>query len=363
MLVSCAPAPAPAPGAPAAPAAPAPGVSPATPEAPAAPKAAPAPAAPASGTINLRLAGMSATSGYFVWHVALGRVISKYAPNVNCTVVEGGGTNLTLEGVRDGFWNIAGYGSYVELKQLAAGTGPFEGNPYKDMRVLWLRGPYYLHNMVRADTGITTWKGLDGEKYWPGAIGSVAQYVTMCTIDATGSNLDIATGSYSDATKLLQDNRIAGLNKSCPYDALDAGVLSVHVMTPLKLIGLTEEEVKMVEAAYPDYAGAFIKFPVGANKDCPEDGDFYVYEGLPFCCASTQLSEDAAYEVVKAVAEHYDEVQLAFSKVKGIDPIRDLIKATTPENCSAPLHAGVVKYCKEVGIEVPSYMIPPEYKD
>jgi|GEM_PF-149771 len=348
MVVSCAPAPAPAPGAPAKPAAPTP-----------APKPAPAPEAKA---IDITLAGAGATSGIFVWHVALGRTITKYAPNINCTVIEtGGGTLLTLEGLRDGFWDISGYGSYIDLVQLVEGTGFSEGKPFPEARVILLRDPYFLQNMVRVDSGITTWAGLEGKKYWPGMAGSVAQDVTLSAIAGTGLKVEMMPGSYGDACKMLEDNRIVGLNKSCPYDVLDAGVKAVNILTPLRLIGLNEEEVKLTEAYAPKYAGGFIWYPEGTNKDC-SGGDFYVWSGVPFCVTSTRVSEDVIYEVIKALYEHYDDVQLAYPSVAGIDPLVDLIKLSPEPAVSAPLHAGVVKYCKEVGIEVPAWMIPPEYK-
>lgn len=349
MMGSCAPAPAPAPGAPATPAAPTPAPTP-TP-------------APEAKMIDITLAGAGATSGYFVWHVALGRVATKYAPDINMTVVEaGGGTLLTLDGLREGFWDIAGYGSYVDLAQLVEGKGFSEGKPFPEARVMIFRQPYYLQNMVRADSGITTWAGLEGKNFWPGMPGSVAQDVTMSVITGTGIDIKLMPGSYGDATKMLEDNRIVGLNKSGSYDALDAGVKAVNVLTPLRLIGMTEEEVKQTEAYAPKYAGGFVWYPVGANKDLPESGDFYVYAGIPFVVTSTRLSEDIVYRIVKAWHQHYDEIQLAFPKVKGYDPIVDLIRFSPENLVTAPLHAGVVKYALEAGIEVPAWMIPPEYK-
>ena len=330
---------------------------------PAAPVAPPVKPPVKPEVINVTLAGAGATSGYFVWHVALGRAITKYTPNINCTVVEaGGGTLLTLEGLRDGFWDIAGYGSYIDLQQLVEGTGFSEGKPFPEARVLMHRQPYYLQNIVRVDSGITTWAELEGKKFWPGMPGSVAQDVCLSEIAGTGLNVEMMTGSFGDACKMLEDNRIVGLNKSCMHDALDAGVKAVSVLTPLRLIGLTEEEVKQTEAYAPKYAGGFVWYEVGTCKDLPESGDFYVYRGIPFIVSSTRMSEDVIYEIVKALYEHYDEVQLAFPTVAGVDPIVDLIKASPEAAVTAPLHAGVVRYCKEVGIEVPAWMIPPEYK-
>jgi len=269
---------------------------------------------------------------------------------------------LTLEGLREGFWDISGFGSYVELKQLVEGTGFSEGKPFPEARVMLFRQPYFLQNIVRVDSGITTWAGLEGKKYWPGMAGSVAQDVCLSEIAGTGVNVEMMPGSYADAAKALEDNRIVGLNKSCPSDALDAGVKAVSVLTPLRLIGLTEEEVKQVEAYKPIYKGGFVVYPVGACKDLPESGDFYVYCGVPFAVSSTRVSEDVMYEIIKALYENYDDVRLAFPKVADIDPLVDLIRMSPEALVTAPVHAGVAKYCKEVGIELPAWMIPPEYK-
>jgi hypothetical protein len=59
--------------------------------------------------------------------------------------------------------------------------------------------------------------------------------------------------------------------------------------------------------------------------------------------------------------EGLSEVASAYPPIKGWHPVADLFKYV-PEGGEVPVHAGVVRYAKEKGIEVPKRFIPPEYK-
>jgi TRAP transporter TAXI family solute receptor len=68
------------------------------------------------------------------------------------------------------------------------------------------------------------------------------------------------------------------------------------------------------------------------------------------------MPEEQAYEIVKALFEHRDELEQVYVGASW----------TTPENtidyAIAPLHPGAIRYFKEIGLEVPDRLIPPEIK-
>ena len=68
-----------------------------------------------------------------------------------------------------------------------------------------------------------------------------------------------------------------------------------------------------------------------------------------------------AYKIVKAYREGLDEVAASYPAVKGWDPVADLFKYV-PEGAEVPVHAGMVRYAKEKGIDVPKRFLPPEVK-
>ena len=74
----------------------------------------------------------------------------------------------------------------------------------------------------------------------------------------------------------------------------------------------------------------------------------------------TDMSEDIAYKIVKAVCQDKDKKDIqgsAFKPVQGTD-----IAALTLQVANFPLHAGAVKYFRERGLEIRSELIPPEAK-
>ena len=68
------------------------------------------------------------------------------------------------------------------------------------------------------------------------------------------------------------------------------------------------------------------------------------------------MSEEDAYNITKAILTHNAELTQAAAWMKVI----------TPENAlsqmNMPLHIGAYKYYKEIGIDVPEDIIPPEAK-
>jgi TRAP-type uncharacterized transport system substrate-binding protein len=62
------------------------------------------------------------------------------------------------------------------------------------------------------------------------------------------------------------------------------------------------------------------------------------------------------YLVVKALFENQADMI-------AVHPSSKYMTAKNNLNFNVPLHAGVIRYMKEVGIDVPARLIPPEYKD
>jgi hypothetical protein len=89
-----------------------------------------------------------------------------------------------------------------------------------------------------------------------------------------------------------------------------------------------------------------------------------MYELAPIvgAMASKNLPEDVVYKIVKSYAEGLSEVAASYSAVKGWDPVADLFKFV-PEGAEVPAHAGLVRYAREKGINVPKRFIPPEFKN
>jgi len=86
-----------------------------------------------------------------------------------------------------------------------------------------------------------------------------------------------------------------------------------------------------------------------------QDEDISVVAFWNLGIASSDLSEDLVYELVKTTFEKHEDLLSVDPTAK--DTIADNITYST-----VPLHPGALKYYKEEGIEIPDELIPPESK-
>ena len=355
-LLSCAPAPPPV--APAAPAKPA---------APVAPTPAPAAPAPAEKVI-LKMGVTSATSGSFIGPAAFARVVTKYAPGIEIVALESGATYDNLFRIREGIFDMGAF-YYDAAAEAYLGKGMFDGEPFKEVRVLMQRTAktVYNHIYVRKDSGIKSFSDFvgTGKKLCPGIPGSGTERFIRRAVEALGADVDIWPASYSDATKALREGRIEGIVKATTGPEIyDSSMVEVNLTTPLTIVGFSEEEIDKIRVSWAQYG--FNYYPKGTNKVDPEAGDYYTFSPFSTYYGSTRIPEEIVYRIIKAASEHTDDLLAADPTSAWEHPVADLIKfiegAGFKAGKAALLHAGTVRYAKEKGIEVPDFLIPPEYK-
>lgn len=318
---------------------------------------------PTSEMYDLYYGAGASTSGYFVWHVALSKVVDKYLPNINLTVIETGATIDDLNGLRDGYWDIAGHGGDVPtLFECIRGEPPaFEGKAYPEARLFWARCSLWFSIVVTEKSGITSVAELDGEKFCPGYTGSNAAKEFQRIAGALGIAPDFHYADWTDALKALSDGHIVGLYKSNAWGVLDASLKEVSLTKPIKIIGFSEEQAETLVAKEPGYKGLIVYMPEGTVTEYPDAGDFWVDKRVAVQAASPRLPQEIGYQIVKAWHQHHDEVVAAFPKVDEADPM-ELLMQCAPLNSEMKLHAGTVQYLKELGYDVDPSQIPPEYK-
>lgn len=356
-LLSCAPA-APSPVTPAAPAKPA---------APVAPTPAPAAPAPAEKVI-LKMGVTSATSGSFIGPAAFARVVTKYAPGVEIVALESGATYDNLFRIKEGVFDM-GVFYYDAATEAYLGKGLFEGAPFKEVRVIMQRTGKTVcnHIYVGKDSGIKGFSDFIGTglKLCPGIPGSGTERFVRRAVEALGVDVDVWPASYSDAIKALREGRVHGICKSSTgMDAFDSSMVEVNLTFPLTIVGYSEEETNKILASWPQYAMAF--YPTGVNAVVPEAGGYWIHSPFSTYYASTRVPEEIVYRIIKAASEHTDDLLAADPTSAWEHPVADLFEfieaAGFKAGKAALVHAGTVRYAKEKGIEVPDFLIPPEYK-
>ena len=285
------------------------------------------------------------TGVYYPTGGAICRLVNKTRKEhgIRCSVESTGGSVYNLNaianneldmGVAQSDWQYHAYN----------GTSKFESaGANKDLRAVFSVHPEPFTVVARADSGIKNFQDLKGKRVNVGNPGS-GQRGTM-------ELLMTAMGWTMDDFKLASELKSAEQSAALCDNKVDAMVFTVgHPSGSIKeastscdsvIVNVTGPAVdKLVkDNAYYRYA----TIPGGMYRGTDADTKTFGV-GATFVSSAT-VPEDVIYNVVKAVFENFDDFKKlhpAFNNLKKEEMIKD--------GLSAPLHAGAIKYYKEVGL-------------
>ena len=217
--------------------------------------------------------------------------------------------------------------------------------------MLIVANPLVYSVVVTEESGVTKLADLEGKKFCPGLKGSVAEILFYTAMKTFGIKPEFVPGNTGEAVEGMKDRRIVGFCKSISTTTPDSAVQDVATSRKIRLVGFSEEEGKKFVEALPVYS----MFTVPGSIYNLE-GE-YQFPGEHFgMSVSASLPENVVYDIFKALIEHTDEIGVTYAGIRG----HDVLKMTANSNCW--LHAGVIKYLREKGIEPRADQIPPEAK-
>ena len=229
---------------------------------------------------------------------------------------------------------------------------------------MFLRSINVARVYVRADKaraeGIRTWADLRGKRLGPGMPGTRDMSRALDVDRFLGTGVKFIPGSLADAVVSLKEGRIIALLKGSPVDNFDASMLECHYGTPLTVIGFSKAEADEVQSLDP--LNTFMETPAGTIKNAPEAAGFWEMSSAAVALSSSRMSQDVGYRITKAVYTGWKEVEESYPPCRGVDPIRDAFR-NTPAGEGFYYHAGLIQLAREIGIDVPRRLIPPEYRE
>ena len=285
------------------------------------------------------------TGVYYPTGGAICRLVNKTRKihGIRCSVESTGGSVYNLNtiaageldmGVAQSDWQYHAY----------HGTSKFaKKGPNKKLRAVFSIHPEPFTVVARADSGIKDFKDLKGKRVNIGNPGSGQRGTMEVLMGALGwTNKDFKLASElksSEQSKALCDNKIDAMvfTVGHPSGSIKEATTSCDAV----MVSVTGPEVDKLVADNDYYRTAIIPGGMyrGTDTDTPTFG-----VGATFV-SSSDVPEDVIYNVVKAVFENFDQFKKlhpAFKNLKKEEMIKD--------GLSAPLHAGAVKYYKEVGL-------------
>jgi uncharacterized protein len=303
----------------------------------------------------LNLGATSQSSAQYSLYVAIADSVKKATDGkIDMTVVETGAALDNLARLQQNSIELGMADASTSYKAFH-GMDDWKDKPRSELRNLfnYLIVPHAM--VVTLDSGVEKLSDLDGKTFFPGFTGTTTERGTMELFEALNIKPNYLLGGLEDGVNAVKDRRAVGLAKSGNGNAPDPNILEINTTLPLKPIGFSEEDMKIINSN-PDFEPyTFGTIPAGSYPN--QEEDVVASLSVAHIIADTDLSEEVAYHIFKAVVENKEKQEAAFAPVKDFDYI-DI----TLENSPIPLHSGVVKYLKEKGVEVPEHLIPPEAK-
>ncbi|MEZ5581212.1 MAG: TAXI family TRAP transporter solute-binding subunit [Candidatus Competibacteraceae bacterium] len=223
------------------------------------------------------------------------------------------------------------------------GTGTFEAvGPDADLRALFSVHGESFTVVARRDAGIESFDDLKGKRVNIGNPGSGQRATLEVLMAAKGWDKNVFSLanelSASEQSLALCHDRVQAMVYVVGHP--NASVAQAVNLCDALIVPVTGPVVDRLLAENPYYARTQV--PGGAYKGNPKPvGTFGVKATV---VASTRLSPDTAYLLVKTVFENLDDFKKqhpAFANLEAADMIKD--------GLSAPLHDGALRYYREKG--------------
>lgn len=285
------------------------------------------------------------TGVYYPAGGAICRLVNKDRSEhgIRCSVESTGGSIYNLNTIKNGELDLGVVQSDWEYHALN-GTSKFEeSGKFPGLRSLFSLHPEAFTVVARKDANIHDFADVKGKRVNVGNPGSGQRGTIDVLMQAMGwTNDDLALASElksSEQSSALCDNKVDAIVFVAGHP--NASIKEATTSCDANLVNVTGKAVDSIVAKNKYYAKATI--PGGMYSG--SDDDIHTFGVRATIVTSDQLSEEAAYTIVKAVFENFDEFQKLHPAFANLTK-EEMVKA----GISAPLHKGALKYYKEVGL-------------
>lgn len=268
--------------------------------------------------------------------------------SVGVTVRPYDGTNAWMPFLNTGDIHL-GVSSAPDLGWAMQGINGFREN--KDARLL-LNGRYIQANgiIVREDSGIKTTADLKGKKVASGYAGNqVIELLVGLHLQSVGLTWDdverIPVSSALEGLEALREGRVDAAFGENPNSATALEVNSAAALRTLNIGDITPENFDTFPEEMLELLNSEVPGLRTAVVESLEGGERVLYEYPIVLAASAKLSDDAAYDIVKALWENYEKLNTMHIWLEGWN--HDTMFNPTPP---APYHPGAIKFFTEKGL-------------
>lgn len=279
------------------------------------------------------------TSGtYYAVGGVLQTVLGSKLSLLNVTVESTGASKANVNMMSDGEAQLAILQSDV-LNYAHEGTFTF-AETGAETSALWVMGIYNETVQILAKPGINTVSDLAGKTVIVGDVGSGTEVNAWQVLGAVGlgkDDLNAQNGSFQEGVDALKDGKVDAVFTVA--GAPTTSIVDYAATNELNLVSLSDEELAKITAEYP----FLVQDNLAAGTYSGYDKEVVCVAVQAALVADETLSEDAVYELTKAIFENQAELAEGHAKW-------GLLSTDTCLDNTAPMHPGAEKYYKEIGV-------------
>jgi len=295
---------------------------------------------------NLSIATGGTGGVYYPLGGGMAAVLSKYVQGMQATAEVTGGSVANLQ--------LIGTGKpYLAMTMVDAGLDAYKGQDKftgkpVPVRTLMVMYPNRMHVVSIEGSGVTKMADLKGKRVSTGSGGSATEVMAFRVIEAAGLDKDKDMKrerlGVAESVNALKDRKIdaffwvGGLPTAAVTD------LAHSVGVKIKMI----DHADLVAAMNKKYGSLYVQDRIPKETYKGMDADNRQATVMNLLVANASMDEKTAYNIVKAVFDHRDELIRAHKEAENIT----LENQKTAAAGGIPWHPGAVKFYAEKGIKL-----------
>jgi len=294
--------------------------------------------------------GTSTLGGsFYIMGAPWAKVISEHVPDAIATVQATNGPSANIQLIERGEMKLA-YVSSAAAYEGWNGLSWAKGTKFQRMRTMFTTYSSYFEMVTLTKLPIKNIRDLQGKRVhmsMPNGTPDIA--MTKCLEELGIKPKDKQYMQTDQAIDQLKDGKLdvvifaMGLPTSMILD-----LQSTH---DIRVLDISKEDIDLINTKYPYFAKGII--PAGTYENMPNDVNTFVFWNYAVC--DKDLPDELVYQITKAVFENKADFVAASAYGKEL-------AAKNIANAVVPLHPGAIKYYKEIGINIPSHLLPPDSK-
>ncbi len=304
-------------------------------------------ATPAVAQTQLSVATGGTGGVYYPMGGGLAEIINSHVEGYAATAEVTGASVENMGLVATGDADLA-IGLADTVFQAQSGTGRFEGQRLDMIHAIASLYSNMVQIVALEGSGITSLADLKGKRVSVGAPGSGTEVNAQQILNANGLTYD----DFDEQRLNFNETADALANGD-----IDAGFWSVGAPTSSILNLATTQDIVVIELGEAEIAAALEANPIFARTTLAagiyNGVDATTVIGVPnVLVASSEMPEDLAYAITKAMFENIADLQAVHPAAN--QTTIELTLSATP----IPLHPGALRYYEETGATIPDRLRP-----